>query len=44
MILFIYLLKTHHNKALIRKLIYNNMEKIIFYNYLNIDAKNLEDL
>ena len=39
------LLKTHNNKALIRKLIYNNMEKIIFYNYLiGIGHPNLDKL
>jgi hypothetical protein len=38
------LLKTHHNKALIRKLIYNNLEKILFYNLLIIDVQRLDDL
>ena len=38
------LLETHRNKALIRKLIYDNMEKIIFYNYLGIEVKRLNDL
>jgi len=30
---------THTNKALLRKLIYNNMERIIFYNVLHINTK-----
>jgi hypothetical protein len=38
------LLKTHRNKALIRKLIYDNMEKIIFYNFLITKFKNLDKL
>src|SRR5436190_2608226 len=38
------LLKTYHNKALIRKSIYNNMENIIFYNFLDIDVKRLDNL
>ncbi len=38
------LLKTHNNKALVRKLIYNNMEKIILYNYLVIDKYKLDKL
>ena len=38
------LLKTHHNKALIRKLVYNNLEKILFYNFLILDVEKLGDL
>src|SRR5204863_8528991 len=38
------ILKTHRNKALIRKQIYDNMEKIIFYNYLPIDVKKIYKL
>ena len=38
------LLKTHRNKALIRKPIYNNLEKIIIYNFINIDIKRLNNL
>ena len=38
------LLKTHHNKALIRKALYDNMEKIIFYNFLDVDYNKLDDL
>jgi hypothetical protein len=39
------LLKTHRNKALIRKAIYNNIEKIILYNLLlMIDIKSLNRL
>jgi len=38
------LLKTHHNKALIRKEMYNNIEKIILHNFFNIDFKNFNNL
>lgn len=38
------LLKTHRNKALIRKLVYNNLEKILFYNFLIIDTEKFDDL
>jgi len=38
------LLTNHWNKALIRKIIYDNMEKIIFYNFLVIDLEKFEDL
>jgi len=38
------LLMTHWNKALIRKIIYDNMEKIIFYNFLSIDTDKFDDL
>ena len=40
------LLKTHRNKALIRKQIYDNMEKIILNNFLNLDVNftKLDDL
>lgn len=38
------LLKNHRNKALIRKAIYNNMEKIILYDILTIDVGKLNDL
>ena len=38
------LLTTHWNKALIRKLIYDNMEKIIFYYFLPIDTDRFDDL
>lgn len=40
----IYLLKTHRNKDIVRKIIYNNLGKIILYNFLNIEVKNLNDL
>ena len=39
------LLKTHRNKALIRKLAYENMDKIILYNFLpNFKIDILDDL
>jgi len=38
------LLKIHNNKALIRKLIYDNMEKVIFYNLLSMNVEKLGDL
>ncbi len=42
---FLNLLRKHYNKALIRKLIYQNMEKIIFYNFLpNFRITKLDDL
>ena len=33
-----------HNKALLRKLIYNNMERIIFYNVLDINTKDFNTI
>ena len=38
------LLKTHRNKSLIRKSLYDNMEKIIFHNILNINYDKLDNL
>jgi len=38
------LLETYYNKSLIRKLFYQNMEKIIFYNFLDINVDGLNDL
>ena len=38
------LLKTHRHKALIRKQIYDNMEKIVLYNVFHINAEKLDNL
>jgi len=38
------LLKTHRNKALIRKQIYNNIEEIIFHNFIDVDIERFDDL
>jgi len=38
------LLETHRNKALIRKMIYNNMDKIIFYMIFNVEYEKLRSL
>jgi len=38
------LLSTHSNKALLRKLINENIEKIVFYNVLDVDPKRLDDI
>jgi hypothetical protein len=38
------LLSTNDNKALIRKLIYDNMERIIFYNVLGINTKDFNTI
>jgi len=38
------LLKTHRNKNLIRKMLYNNMENMILYNIFYIDFKQLDRL
>jgi len=38
------LLKTHRNKAFIRKMVYDNLTKIIFYNFLGIDILSLSYL
>ena len=38
------LLKTHRNKALIRKSLYNYIEKIVLYNVLNIEFEKFDDL
>ena len=40
----IHILKTHIDKALVRRLIYDNMKNIILYNLLNIDIERLDDL
>ena len=38
------LLQFHRNKKEIRKFIHNNMRKILFYNFLDIDVERLNDL
>jgi hypothetical protein len=38
------LLKTHRNKALLRRPLYDNMKKIILYNFLHIDYERLGEI
>lgn len=40
----IFLLQTHRNKNLIRKLIYDNMKKIVLFRVLNVNTDKFNDL